>query len=178
VPAPASFDGTWKVGSGSLVGYRVQEVLFGQRTTAVGRTSAITGSLQLAGTTVTSARVDVDLTKVTSDQDRRDGQFRGRIMETSRFPTATFTLTQPLALGSLPADGATATTRATGTLAMHGVTKTVTVDLTVKRTGGVVKVSGTIPVAFADHGIEDPSFGPAQVGDRGEIELAIAFTKA
>ena len=35
--------GTWKITNGSVVGYRVKEVLFGQNHTAVGRTSAITG---------------------------------------------------------------------------------------------------------------------------------------
>src|SRR4051794_28444935 len=34
--------GTWDVGSGSTVGYRVTENLFGQDTTAVGRTSDVT----------------------------------------------------------------------------------------------------------------------------------------
>ena len=32
--------GTWKVGKGSTAGYRVQETLFGQSNTAVGRTTA------------------------------------------------------------------------------------------------------------------------------------------
>ncbi len=36
-----SFDGTWNVGTGSIAGYRVQEVLIGQSATAVGRTSKI-----------------------------------------------------------------------------------------------------------------------------------------
>src|SRR5207248_9849074 len=38
-------DGTWTVTSGSTVGYRVREVLFGQSNTAAGRTSSVTGSI-------------------------------------------------------------------------------------------------------------------------------------
>ncbi|MEA2566531.1 MAG: hypothetical protein QOD49_1708, partial [Actinomycetota bacterium] len=34
----SSIDGTWKVTSGSTVGYRVNETLFGQSNTATGRT--------------------------------------------------------------------------------------------------------------------------------------------
>jgi hypothetical protein len=45
--------GVWNVGSGSVAGYRIKETLFGQSHTAVGRTSAITGSFTLAGTSVT-----------------------------------------------------------------------------------------------------------------------------
>src|SRR5947199_4926034 len=45
-------DGTWKVASGSLVGYRVNEILVGQPNVAAGRTSDVTGSITLSGTTV------------------------------------------------------------------------------------------------------------------------------
>src|ERR1700722_5487409 len=41
--------GTWKVGKGSRAGYRVQEVLVGQPNTAVGRTSAVTGTMTITG---------------------------------------------------------------------------------------------------------------------------------
>src|SRR5436190_17689689 len=34
-------DGTWKTSNGSVVGYRVKEVLFGQSNVAVGRTSQV-----------------------------------------------------------------------------------------------------------------------------------------
>jgi hypothetical protein len=34
--------GTWRVATGSIVGYRVKEVLFGQDNIAVGRTGSIT----------------------------------------------------------------------------------------------------------------------------------------
>src|SRR5439155_14470691 len=102
--ASGTVDGTWTIASGSQVGYRVAEVLFGQSHTAVGRTSAITGTVTIAGTTVRSATFTVDMTTVASDQNRRDRQFQGRIMETSTFTTATFKLTQPIVLGSLPAD--------------------------------------------------------------------------
>ncbi len=43
----SAIDGTWSVGKGSIVGYRVEEVLVGQNTTAVGRTSEVTGSIAI-----------------------------------------------------------------------------------------------------------------------------------
>src|ERR1700692_2080780 len=45
----AALDGTWPVGTGSIVGYRVQETLIGQQSTAVGRTKTISGSITIAG---------------------------------------------------------------------------------------------------------------------------------
>ena len=175
---PASFDGEWLAASGSQAGYRVDEVLFGQNVTAVGRTSNVDGALTISGTTVRTAAISIDLASVESDESRRDNQFRGRIMNVAQYPTATFTLTSPIELGTLPADGATVTVPATGELTVHGVRKTVTVDVTAKRAGGIISVAGTIPVVFADYGIPNPSFGPASVEDHGEIEFLVNFTKS
>src|SRR3954463_12951504 len=90
--SPTGIDGTWTASSGSEAGYRVKEVLFGQDNTAVGRTTSVTGTIRIAGTKATAAKITVDLTKVSSDQSRRDAQFQGRIMDTATFPTATFEL--------------------------------------------------------------------------------------
>ena len=64
----------------------------------MGRTSDVTGQLLVSGTTIESATFDVDLTTVTSDESRRDNQFRTRIMDTATHPTATFELTEPIEL--------------------------------------------------------------------------------
>ncbi len=176
--APASFDGTWVASTGSQAGYRVDEILFGQNVEAVGRTSNVDGALTIKGATVESAAISIDLASVQSDESRRDNQFRGRIMSVARYPTATFTLKSPIDLGTLPADGATVTVPATGELNLHGTKKTVTVDVTAKRSGGTIAVQGTIPVVFADYGIPSPSFGPAEVEDHGEIEFLVNFTKS
>jgi polyisoprenoid-binding protein YceI len=176
--APASFDGTWVASTGSQAGYRVDEILFGQNAEAVGRTSNVDGALTINGATVESAAISIDLASVESDEDRRDNQFRGRIMNVAQHPTATFTLASPINLGTLPADGATVTVPATGELALHGTKKTVTVDVTAKRSAGTIAVQGTIPVVFADYGIPSPSFGPAEVEDHGEIEFLVTFIKS
>ena len=101
----ASVGGTWKTTTGSVVGYRVKEVLFGQNHTAVGRTSSITGHVTISGTTVTAAGFTVQMATIKSDESQRDVQFRGRIMDTSAYPTGTLTLTKPIALGALPSVG-------------------------------------------------------------------------
>lgn len=176
--AAGSSEGTWNISSDSVVGYRVKEVLFGQSNVAVGRTSSITGSMTVNGTTVTEATFTVDMTTVQSDQSRRDGQFNGRIMETSAYPTATFTLTQPIQLGSIPAQGATRTYQATGNLTLHGVTKAVTFKLTGLYTGSTAQVAGSIPITFADWSIPNPSFGPVTTEDHGVLEFALNFSAA
>jgi polyisoprenoid-binding protein YceI len=169
-------DGTWKLQGSSIVGYRVDEVLFGQTHTAVGRTTSVTGSLTAAGKTVTDATFTVDMTTVTSDDDRRDEQFQGRIMETSTYPTATFTLTKPVDFGSLPTEGQQRTSQVTGTLALHGVTKTVTFDVSSERVGSAMQVAGSIPITFADWNISNPSFaGIVTTQDHGVLEFKLDF---
>lgn len=170
-------DGTWKVASGSQAGYRVKEVLFGQSMTAVGRTSTVTGSFTIKATTVTAASFTVDLRTVSSDQSRRDQQFQGRIMNTSTYPNATFNLTKPIDLGTIPLEGTQVVVRATGDLSLHGTTKSVTIDLQVERSGASVRVAGNVPVVFADYGIANPSFGPAQTEDHGQIEFLLVLAK-
>ena len=174
---PANAGGEWAIADGSVVGYRVAEVLFGQDNEAVGRTDAITGSMTIDGTTVTAASFTVDMTTVTSDQARRDEQFDGRIMETSIYPTATFTLTEPIELGDLPAEGQNQTYSATGDLELHGVTRSVTFDVDGRYSGSLVQIAGSIPIAFADWNIGNPSFGPVTTEDHGTLEFALDFNR-
>jgi len=176
--ASASIAGTWKVGSGSTAGYRVKEVLFGQSTTAVGRTSDVTGSMTIGGTTVNTASFSVDMTTVTSDQNGRNGQFQGRIMDTAQYPTATFELTSPINLAPVPKEGVVAKYDATGKLTLHGTTKTVTIPLETKRTGNVIQVQGILPIHFADYNIDNPSGGPARVGADGQMEFLLQFQQS
>lgn len=165
-------DGTWKVTTGSQAGYRVKEVLFGQNNEAVGRTSAVTGDATIAGTKVSAASITVDLTQVTSDQSRRDSQFQHRIMDTSSNPTATFKLTQPV---DLPSTSGRVSVKATGDLTLHGVTKSAVADLQAERSGNTIRVSGSIPVTFADWNIPNPSFGPVSTDDKGLIEFLVVL---
>ena len=174
----ASLDGTWNAGGGSQAGYRVKETLFGQSATAAGRTSAVTGSFSLSGSKVPSASFTVDMTKVSSDRSQRDDQFQGRIMDTADFPTATFVLTTPIDLGSVPAVGTEITPSATGKLTLHGTTKTVTIPLTAKRVGNTIVVAGSTTITFSDYGIDNPSGGPASVGNRGSMEFQLVLSKS
>ena len=189
VAAPASLDGTWNVttnlgsigdGTASFVGYRVQEQLVGLGGhTAVGRTPKVTGSLTLTGAAVSNVAVTADLTALASDDSHRDDQLRRQALETDSFPTATFKVTQPIDLGTLPADGASVSVNATGDLTLHGVTKSVTIPLQATRQAGIIAVTGSLPILFADYSIQKPnSFSVLSVDDHGTMELHLLFTHA
>ena len=188
-PLAGGVDGTWKVdtsigsfadNTSSFVGYRVQEQLatIGGNV-AVGRTPNVSGTLTISGTKLTTATITADLTTLQSDDSRRDGQLRRQGIETGTYPTATFTLTSPVEVTSVPADGQTVEVTATGNLTLHGVTKEVQIPLTARLTGSVIEVTGSLPIVFPDYGIQKPnSFIVLSIADQGTMELQLFFTKS
>ena len=175
-PAPDIGAGSaWLATDASQVGYRVEEILFGVDTTAVGRTDQVDGSLAIDGTQLTAVDFTVDVASIKSDDSRRDDQFRGRIMSADEFPTATFVLTSPIDLGAEPADGVEVATTATGELTLRGSTQPVTFDVVAKQDNGLIGVQGSIPVLFADYGIANPSFAGITTEDNGLVEFVLVF---
>ena len=175
--AAGGVEGTWTVADGSQAGYRVNEILFGQRAEAVGRTEDVTGQFEITGSQVTSGSFTVDMTSVESDESRRDNQYRGRIMNVATYPTSTFELASPIDIASLPGDGEEVTYNATGDLTLRGTTKRVTVDLQAQRSGANIRVAGTFHIVFEEWGIPNPSFGPADTEDNGELEFLLVFSR-
>lgn len=165
--------------SGSFVGYRVQEQLESiGANTAVGRTPDVTGSITLQGTTVTAGEFTADLRTLKSDDDRPDGQLNRQGIQTSRFPNATFKLAAPIDLGTIPPDGQSGSVTATGDFTLHGVTKSVEIPLQAKRSQDVIVVTGSLPIVFADYGIQKPnSFVVLPIDDHGTMEFQLLFTK-
>jgi polyisoprenoid-binding protein YceI len=182
VPGQAAADtlaGTWAVTTGSRAGYRVNEVLAGQNNVAVGRTSSVAGHLTLSRTAVTAGAFTVQMATIRSDRSQRDAQFDGRIMDVATYPTGTFTLTRAISLAPLPATGKIRTYRATGNLTLHGHTRRVTFGLTAERTATQIRVSGSIPVTFADWDIPNPSFaGFVTTDNHGVLEFLLVFRRA
>jgi polyisoprenoid-binding protein YceI len=119
------------------------------------------------------------MTSLQSDDDRRDGQLRQRGIQTDSFPTATFTLTEPIDVGSVPKSGETVNATATGDLTLHGVTKSVSVPVQARWNGETVEVVGSVDVALADYGIEPPvGFLVLSIADHGTIEFDLFFTRS
>ena len=169
--------GVWVATSESTLGYRVKEVLGGVDTEGVGRTSAVDGSITIDGTMVVEGGFSVEVGSIKSDSSRRDGQFTGRIMDAATFPTASFVITQPIDLGTIPTDGQQITVEATGDLTLRGTTKTVTFPLTAEYSNGRVGVFGNIPIVFAEYGIPNPSNQFVTTGDNGLLEFVLVFER-
>jgi len=176
---PASLVGTWEVGTGSEAGYRIDEVLHGTDVTVTGRTGEVTGSLTVAddGLTLETAELRVDVASIATDSAQRDAYFRDRALRADEFPTATFTLAEPVTLEAPAAASAITDAVATGDLTIAGVTNRVTVDIQFRSDGETVEAAGSIPVTFADYGVEAPNLGFVQVEPEGKIEFDIIAAK-
>lgn len=174
-PSVGSFDDF----SSTWAGYRFEEELASIGTnTAVGRTPDVTGSMTVAGDEVTAVDVEVDLTTLQSDSGTRDGALRSRGLESDEFPSATFSLTEPIALPAGAADGERVSTEATGDLTIHGTTRSVTLTVDAELSGDSAVVVGQAPVVLQDHGIEPPTgFSVLSIDDEGTFEFQIFFSK-
>jgi polyisoprenoid-binding protein YceI len=181
--AAATPDGTWRVSDDgrSFVGYRVKEQLasLGSPNEAVGRSNAVTGTMEVAGDTVEQVRIEADLTQLTSDEGRRDNAIRQRGLESEQYPTATLELAEPIQLASTPVQGQVIRGQGTGRLTVHGVTRDVDLDLAGRWSGSTIQVVGQLPVKMTDYQIEPPRFGPVvSIEDSLAVELNLVFERA
>ncbi|MDH5372292.1 MAG: YceI family protein [Acidimicrobiia bacterium] len=181
VPVDAGLDGTWTVLSdeNSFAGYRVGEELVGIGVTeAVGRTSAVTGTLELEGSTLTAVDIEVDMTSLRSDDTRRDGAMSRQALQTGAFPVAGFSLTQTIDLGSIPEEGQPINAVAIGDLTLHGVTQNLEIALEAQLVGDKIVVIGGAAIVYGDFEISLPS-APILVGveEHGLIEFQLTFAR-
>ena len=178
-----SIDGTWVVtpvgDDVTFVGYRINEVLntIGDFT-VVGRTSDVTGALEASGTTITAVDIVARMDTLTTDNGGRDRAMRSQALETDEFPEATFRLTTPIELGSIPDEGIPIKVVAIGELTIHGVTQSVEFPLDAQIQSGAIVAAGQLQVALADFDISAPSAPVvASVEDVAILELSLAFTR-
>ena len=170
-------EGTWTLVEGreSFVGYRVEEELatIGYKE-AVGRSPTIEATITVAGGQLTGVTVTADLRDLKSDDSRRDGALRRQALQSDAFPTATFELTEAVAVPEGLARGEPISLEATGTLTLHGVTRPVTIPLQAELVDGVMAVVGSLPILFADYDIAQPQ-APILVSieDNGVMELQL-----
>jgi polyisoprenoid-binding protein YceI len=175
---PAQLEGAWRLQRrpGVFVGYRVTEQWAAERfdKAAVGRTEGVSGSMKINGGRLVSARIEVDMTMLSSGQSARDALLRTQALETERFPSAQFVLGDPVPLPEVRRGEAT-TLMLRGDLTLHGRTREVDLDLQARWNGRSIDVAGGAVVFLPDFGIDPPSTPFISVEDTGEIEFQLVF---
>ena len=145
----------------------------------MGRSTAVTGTMTVSGDTVEAARIEADLTRLTSDESRRDNAIRQRGLESERFPTAILELAGPIRLAEAPVQGQEVRGQGKGRLTVHGVTREVDLDLRGRWNGSTIQVVGQLPVRMSDYQIEAPRFGPVvSIEDSLAVDFNLVFERA
>ena len=185
----AGIDGTWTVddeigefdfdtASGSFAGFRVAEELTVGEVTAVGRSGDVTGSVTIADGMLTGADVTVDMTSIVSNDSRRESAIK-RAVNTTDFPTATFTFDGGVDVSSIEVGGPAQTFEIEGDLTVAGVTNpvTFTIDANVRDDGFGVIV-GSTEIVWEDFGVTPPSAAiVVSIADQGTVEFQLIVAR-
>ncbi len=188
-PALEGVSGLWTVdtsigefsyedSTGTFVGFRVDEELASiGSTTAVGRTPVVTGSITIDGETVTAVTVEADMSAITTNDSRRDRPVQ-TALNTAEFPTAVFTLTEPIDLGPDPDSGNPISTTAVGELTVKGITQPVQIALEAQLVDDTVVVVGSTEIVFSDYDVSVPRVPIVlSAEDHGIVELQLFFAR-
>jgi polyisoprenoid-binding protein YceI len=168
----------------SEASYEVQEQFLSRDlpSQAIGKTNAVTGEIQFSLDGKPSGKVTnitVDLSKLTSDESRRDNRIRQQWLESSKYPNAVFTSTEAQGLPETYTEGQDVNFKLTGDMTIRDMTKPVTFDVTGKLVGDTITGSATTQILMKDFGIDPPSIaGMLTVKDGVTIRLNFTAKEA
>lgn len=161
--------------SGSFAGFRVAEELTVGKVTAVGRTGGVTGSLTIEDGNLVAAEITVDMTTIVSNDARREHAIVNAL-DSRNFPTAVFTLTEPMPLDTETLEsGSTLKVDVVGDLTVKGTTNQVTFSLQATiAEAGIGLIIGSTEIVWQDFGVTPPR-APivVSVEDRGIVEFQL-----
>jgi polyisoprenoid-binding protein YceI len=168
----------------SEASYEVQEQFLNRDlpNQAIGKTNAVQGEFQISLDGKPSGKVTnitVDLSKLASDESRRDNRIRQQWLESSKYPNAVFTSTDAQGLPESYTEGQDVSFKLTGDMTIRDVTKPVTFDVTGKLQGDTITGSATTQILMKDFGIDPPSIaGMLTVKDGVTIKLNFTAKEA
>ena len=186
--ATTSLTGSWTVTTGSLAGYRINELFVGQSSKhqAVACTSTVSGGLTVSGDStgyqVSSLTFTADLTSLHSvdtvagrDVTQRDGVVN-RQLDVQQFPTATFAATSASVPGGITNQAVDVSV--TGKLTIHGVTKDVTIKAKAQLVGGKAEIAGSTSISMTDYGVSPPQMPFVTVDSTLLLEFDIFLVRS
>ena len=163
-------------GSSVTVRVREQLVRLPAPSEAVLVTKGVKGDLFMhpEGSFASGSQIVVDLTTLQSDSGLRDDFVKRMTLQTSRYPTATFTAKTANGLPvPFPSSGEWKV-KLVGDLQIRSVTKEVTWDGSVKRDGAALRGTATTAFKFEDFGMQPPS-AASVLSVVDEIKLQVDF---
>ena len=152
-----------------IVGERLARLSIPRK--AIGETSDVTGTIIF---NENGSVLTVGLDGLTSDESCRDGFLRRSVIQTSRFPDATFSITGTEGLDwPMPSEGSVSFTLL-GNMTIRDVTKPVTLDAEAQFTGDSITATASTTVTFDQFEMSKPSLAfILSVADEIKLELDI-----
>lgn len=180
--ASTPLDGQWHVVEGknpniASVGFTFSEILPGDERVTSGSTGYVTGEAEISDSTLNSAMIEVDMNELSTDRDVRDVNMKDKLFETSKFPTATFALTEPVDVSQLPEDGTAGLIDVTGKLTIKDHTELVDAQFQALRDGEMLIVSGEVEINREDFGVHSPDLIAAKIAETGTVDIRLSFSK-
>ncbi len=185
VLAPASAagdavpDGAWRISTaGSYAGYRVRErlIFLSAPNDAVGRTSALVGTMRIENGSIMKVAVSADPRTLKSDKSNRDSAVRRHVW--GACPRASFALLGPIPLAGL-VQGKPFNFTAAARLTLRCTTRRVAFPLQARWDGDTFEVVGQLKLRLSDYGLEVPRYARLlSVSKFGALEVQLLWVRA
>ncbi len=162
--------------SQSSAKYVVEETLRGLDSTAVGTTSAISGSIYLTDSGLYKdlpSKFTVDLSTLKSDESLRDNFIKQNTLQTSKYPDAVFTVESVDGFPSSYAENQQVQLTLNGTLSVHGVDKPVAWTVLARQAGDTLTATADTDIKFSDFGMSPPNVQIAKAKDGIHLQIVL-----
>ena len=165
-------DGVWAIADGSFAGFRCQVSMLGRVTSLVGQSDALAGGIHVVNGAVEAGSIRINLASL-----RILGKANpvlNHMIDTPRYPIATFTLNKPISMPASPLRNVTYRAPASGSLTMHGRTQPVSFTFAARYTASMLEGAGSVAIRFSDWNLRAP-FG---VQNNGAIDFTLRMSRS
>jgi polyisoprenoid-binding protein YceI len=138
------------------------------------KTTALAGALTTSGPATIDGSLAVDLRTLDTGIGLRNDHLREKYLEVDKGAGYDKAVLSEITLKGLNPDAPEGKGSFSGSLALHGVTKTVSGPVDVRKAGAGLRVKASFPVNLPDYNIAEPRY--LGVGVRNIVQVDVTFT--
>lgn len=147
----------------------------------IGSTQEVSGQMVLdlsQAQFLLSSEFEVDLSTLTSDQERRDNRLKDEWLQSATYPMATFKSTSISQMPQNYVEGFGVTLTVEGELTIRDVTKPAVFEVTAKLENGMITGTAVAELLMSDFGVEPPTMlGLFSVEDAFQVQVEFVATE-
>jgi polyisoprenoid-binding protein YceI len=143
------------------------------------KTASLAGVVTLVSTqpVALSGELSVDLATIDTGIALRNQHLRENYLEVSKGAGFDKAVLSEIRLGEANGEGFEGTSPFSGTLRLHGVSRTVTGTAEIRREAALVRVTATFPLALTDFGIQPPQYMGVGVANRLMVKVSFGAAR-